>query len=181
MVSLDALVPESMTTAWTNFWGKDSHGKAVTEKVLKRMGDGSIWGAMALFRAEKVKVGFYNHVPSATEELLAEACEATVATLLISPAPFQFVEYLHQLHIGENFTFSKPFFGSNLTAEDVGVDLARFNPTRRARAVRIISAIAAGSRQPYGFCNHAVYLDKCDAERNEYTIWSWGKLYKVPR
>lgn len=30
-------------------------------------------------------------------------------------------------------------------------------------------------------CNHAVYLEKCDHDQNEYTIWTWGTTVKVDK
>ena len=30
---------------------------------------------------------------------------------------------------------------------------------------------------PWGYgCNHAVFLESCDHDANEYTIWTWGSL-----
>jgi len=180
--SINAMIPENASIAWKELWGKDSHGRRTSEKILNRMGNGTMWGAIFLLLADTNAVAFFDGAPSATEELLSEACEAKVATLLIASNPLQFLEYLDRQDV--TFHLQKPFFGSNLTAEDLGIDIDRFNETTDpdlVTAQNIVKTMTADSYMPYGLCNHAVYLNKCDAERNEYTLWSWGKHYTVPR
>jgi len=36
-------------------------------------------------------------------------------------------------------------------------------------------------RPPFGDCDHAVFLENCNYEANEYTIWTWGRLVTVHR
>eukprot|EP00931_Biecheleriopsis_adriatica_P026387 TRINITY_DN16063_c0_g1_i2.p1 TRINITY_DN16063_c0_g1~~TRINITY_DN16063_c0_g1_i2.p1 ORF type:complete len:682 (+),score=142.11 TRINITY_DN16063_c0_g1_i2:98-2143(+) len=178
--SLASLVPKNVNASWNKMWGKDVRGKLASEQILDRMGSGNMYLAMGVLIADTTALDFYDGVPSATEEVLATACSAKVATLLVASDPLQFLEQLGNLPT--NYSLTGSFFGANISAADLAIEFkSDATPAMVEQANEILDAVVADTRKPYGMCNHAVFLDVCDEANNEYSLWSWGKLYKVSK
>jgi len=94
-----------------------------------------------------MSVGGPNY-PSFTEELLDKTCESFTNMLVIDATVLQ-VAFSYYAEFAELTKSKMPIFGNFVTPSGTTLD------------------------KSHG-CNHAVYLEKCDKERNEYTIWTWG-------
>jgi hypothetical protein len=94
-------------------------------------------------------------VPSFTDELLAKACAAPVAMLMIDAAPLQVAASIMNQLVDSGL----PYFGSTVKLNNG----------------------SAMHLPKYGECDHAVYLETCDTHNNNYTIWSWGTTYSLTK
>merc|ERR1712179_65232 len=108
---------------------------------------------IAVDNAEVTGVWSNEGYPSFTEDLLRQACSATVTFLLVVAepllmamnAPDEWAEILagQKPYFGQDWDFETPQFGGN--------------------------------------CDHAVFLESCDFDDNSYSIWTWGGMVKVTR
>jgi len=90
--------------------------------------------------------------PSFTEELLKTACASKVAMFVIDATPLEFpLESVRESGL--------PFFGTQV-------------PLANGSMIDVPEA---------GTCNHVVYLESCDANNNNYTIWSWGQTFQLTK
>lgn len=94
--------------------------------------------------------------PSFTEDLLNKTCEAYTNMLIIDATVLSVAMQLPDL----TATLRKehlPFYG-NYKSPATGKVYDKSNG-----------------------CNHAVYLEHCDHEKNEFTIWTWGTTVKLTK
>lgn len=130
-----------------------------TEAKLRRIGAGDLDAGFRLYS------NYYTEersdVPSATSELLSDACKAAVAILSVDATPLDVVKW------PQGYRGQVPYYGiDSSTASGQGAGWLRH---------------AKNMAKRHGNCDHMVVLDHCDEEKNEYVIWSWGDYFKLTR
>jgi len=93
--------------------------------------------------------------PSFTEEMLRQTCRSHINTITVADS------FLDGENLGELRSAKLPWWGHGKYVKDDGtIGTAPKDPTE---------------------CDHTLYLQSCNFDRNEFVLWTWGTTYVVSK
>jgi len=124
------------------------------------------------------------NTPSAIPDVLDYACASPVSLMQVDSTPLGWLSGLGSLGFTQFPPKTSYFLGKDVDkgmAEVMKLPPFNRHPSWREPYASWLKQMRTERSKPFGKCKHLVYLEKCDKQNDEYTLWTWGSRVTVSK